>query len=52
MRQKVNQVENSNRFVGFENFDDDVPINRASETIYKISAKESVGNYKLKQHKP
>jgi hypothetical protein len=38
-----------------ENLDTEVDINRAWETItenIKISAKESVGYYELKKHKP
>jgi hypothetical protein len=49
------RVEISNRFAALENLDSEVDINRASETIrenIKISAKESLGYYELKQHKP
>jgi hypothetical protein len=45
----------SNRFAASEKLDNDVDINRSSETIrksIKISTKESLGYYKLKQHKP
>jgi hypothetical protein len=38
-----------------ENVDDEMDINRTWETIrenIKISAKESVGYYELKKHKP
>jgi hypothetical protein len=38
-----------------ENFDDNVDTNRAWENIrenIKISARESLGHYKLQQHKP
>jgi hypothetical protein len=48
-------VEMSNRFVALENLDTTVDINRAWETIrenIKISAKESLGYYELKTHKP
>jgi hypothetical protein len=37
-----------------ENLDDDADINRASETVtenIKISTKENLGFYELKQHK-
>jgi hypothetical protein len=40
---------------GVENSDSEVDINRAWETIrenIKISAKESLGYYGLKKHKP
>jgi flagellar biosynthesis/type III secretory pathway chaperone len=49
------RVEISNRFAVLENFDSEVDINRAWETIrenIKISAKESLGYYELKKHKP
>jgi hypothetical protein len=49
------RVEISNRFAALENFNDDVDINRAWGTIrdnIKISAKVSLGYYKLKKHKP
>jgi hypothetical protein len=48
-------IEISNRFAALENLDAEVNINRAWETIRentKISAKESLGNYELKKHKP
>jgi hypothetical protein len=48
------RVELSNRFAALENLDDEVDINRASETITentKILAKESLGCYELKKHK-
>jgi hypothetical protein len=48
-------VEISNRFEALENSGDDVAINRASATIrenIKISAKESLGYYEFKTHKP
>jgi phosphomevalonate kinase len=47
-------VEVSNRFAGLEDLDAEVEINSAWETIrenIKISAKESVGYFKLKKHK-
>jgi hypothetical protein len=48
-------VELYNRFTGLVNVDTEADINRASETItenIKISAKESLGYYKLKKHEP
>jgi hypothetical protein len=48
-------VEITNRFVALKNLDDEVDINRAWETIrenIKISAKESLGYYELKNHNP
>jgi hypothetical protein len=48
-------VEISNRFAASENLDTEVAIKRAWETskeIIKISAKESLGYYELKKHKP
>jgi hypothetical protein len=48
-------VEISNIFISLENLDAEVGINRAWETIrenIKISAKESLGYYELKKHKP
>jgi hypothetical protein len=48
-------VEISNRFAAFESLDPEVDINRTWETIrdhIRIAAKESVGYYKLKKHKP
>jgi hypothetical protein len=49
------RVEILNKFAALENLDDDVDINRAWETIrenIKISAKESLRYYELKEHKP
>jgi hypothetical protein len=49
------RVEISNRFAALENLNTEVDINRAWETIrenIKISAKESLGYYELKKHKP
>jgi hypothetical protein len=49
------RVEISNRFAALENFDAEAYINRARETArenIKISAKESLGCYELKNHKP
>jgi hypothetical protein len=49
------RVEISNRFAAKENLGDDVDINGAGETIresIKILAKESLGCYELKMHKP
>jgi uncharacterized protein YaaR (DUF327 family) len=48
-------VEISNRLVALENLDTEEDINSAWETIrdnIKISAKESLGYYELKKHKP
>jgi cold shock CspA family protein len=44
-----------NRFAALENLEGEVCINMAWKTIregIKISAKESVGHYELKKHKP
>jgi hypothetical protein len=49
------RVEVSNRFAALEDLDAEVEINTTRETItenIKISAKESLGYYELKQHKP
>jgi hypothetical protein len=49
------RVEVSNRFVVLEDLDAEVEINTIWETIrenIKISAKESLGYYEPKQHKP
>jgi hypothetical protein len=48
-------VEVSNRFAALEDIDVEVEINTIWETIrenIKISAKESLGYYEPKQHKP
>jgi hypothetical protein len=48
------RVEILNRFAALENLDVEVDINRAWETVrenIKISAKGSLGCYKLKKHK-
>jgi hypothetical protein len=48
-------VEISNRFAALEDLDAEVEINSAWETIrenIKISAKESLGYYELRRHKP
>jgi hypothetical protein len=48
-------VEVSNRFAALEDFDAEVETNRAWETIrenIKISAKDSLGYFELKKHKP
>jgi hypothetical protein len=48
-------IEVSNRFCNFEDLVMAVNINSAWETIrenVKISAKESLGYYELKKHKP
>jgi hypothetical protein len=49
------QVTIRNKFAAQENVDDDGDINRAWDTIrekIKISAKESIGLYESKSHKP
>jgi hypothetical protein len=49
------RVEVSNRFAALEDLDAEVEINSAWETIrenIKISAKESLGYFELKKHKP
>jgi hypothetical protein len=49
------RVEVSNRFAALEDLDAEVEINNAWETIrenIKISAKESLGYFELKKHKP
>jgi hypothetical protein len=49
------RVEVSNRFAALEDFDTEVEINSAWKTIrenIKISAKESLGYFELKKHKP
>jgi len=52
---KMYQIKISNRFAPLEDFIDSEDIDRAWENIkenIKTSAKESLGLYKLKQHKP
>jgi hypothetical protein len=49
------RVEISNTFEVLENLDTEVNVNKAWKTIretIKISAKESLGYYELKKHKP
>jgi hypothetical protein len=49
------RIEVSNRFAALEDLDAEVEINSAWETIrenIKISAKESLGYYEMKKHKP
>jgi hypothetical protein len=49
------QTEISNRFEALENLNDSEDVNRAWENIredIKISAKETLGLYRQKQHKP
>jgi hypothetical protein len=49
------RVEVSNRFAALEDFNEEVDINSAWGTITdstKISAKESLGYFELKKHKP
>jgi hypothetical protein len=49
------RLEISNSLTALENLDAEVDISRAWETIrenIKISAKESLGYYELKKHKP
>jgi hypothetical protein len=48
-------VEVSNRFAALEDLDTEMEINSAWETIrvnIKISAKENLGYYELRKHKP
>jgi hypothetical protein len=49
------RVEVSNRFAALEDLDTELKINSAWETIkenIKMSAKESLGYFELKKHKP
>ncbi|PNF30898.1 hypothetical protein B7P43_G05207 [Cryptotermes secundus] len=49
------RVEISNRFTALENLETEVDVNKAWETIrenIKMSAKESLGYYEPKKHKP
>jgi hypothetical protein len=48
------RVEVSNRFAALEDLDTEVEVNSAWETIRdnKISAKESLGYFEFKKHKP
>jgi hypothetical protein len=49
------RVQVSNRFAALEDLDTEVEINSAWETIrenIKISARESLGYFELKKHKP
>jgi hypothetical protein len=49
------RVEISNRFAALKNLDTEMDINGAWETIrenIKISSKERLGCYELKEHKP
>jgi hypothetical protein len=49
------RVEISNRFAALENWDTEVDVNKAWETIrknIKSSVKESLGYYELKKNKP
>jgi hypothetical protein len=55
MVKKKYRVEVSNKFAALEYLDAEVGINSAWATIrenIKISAKESLGYYALKKHKP
>jgi hypothetical protein len=48
-------IEVSNRFAALEDLDAEVEVNSAWEMIrdnIKISAKESLGNYQMRKHKP
>jgi hypothetical protein len=50
-----NHIQVSNRFAALEHLDAEVKINSASVTIREninISAKENLGYYELKKHKP
>ena len=52
---KQNQIKISNRFAALEDLHECKDINRAGQNIkenIKTSAKESLGLYELKQHKP
>jgi hypothetical protein len=52
---KKYQINISNRFATLENLNDNKDINKAWENIkenIKSSAKDSLGLYELKQHKP
>jgi hypothetical protein len=52
---KQYQVKITHRFAALENFNDNVDMNTAWENIREninISAKESLGHYKLQQHNP
>jgi len=52
---KQKQIKISNRSAALENLHDSKDINRAWENIkenFKTSAKDSLGLYELKQHKP
>jgi uncharacterized FlaG/YvyC family protein len=52
---KNHQIKISNRFAALENLRDSEHINRYWKNInenIKISVKDSLGLYKLKQHKP
>jgi hypothetical protein len=49
------RIEVSNRFAALEDLNAEVEINSAWETVrenIRISAKESVGYFELKKHKP
>ena len=49
------EIEITNRFAALENLNDSEDLNRAGQNIQeniKTSAKESLGLYELKQHKP
>jgi hypothetical protein len=49
------RIEISNRYADLENLDDDVDVSRAWETIREniiISAKETLGYYETRNHKP
>jgi hypothetical protein len=49
------RIEVSNRFAALEDLDTEVEINNAWETIsenIKISARESLGYFEVKKHKP
>jgi hypothetical protein len=54
-RKEQFRVEVSNRFAALEDLDTELEINSAWETIrdnIKISAKESLGYFEFKKHKP
>jgi hypothetical protein len=55
LNKKQYRAEISNRFTALENLDAEVDINRALETIRqnnKISVRDSIGYYEMKNNKP
>jgi hypothetical protein len=52
---KEYQIKISNRFAAFENLNDSQDIHRAWKNVkenFKTMAKESLGQYEMKQHNP